>query len=734
MSSSHTNRLAKAKSPYLLQHQNNPVDWYEWSDEAFDKAKQLNRPVFLSIGYSTCHWCHVMAHESFENDAIAKQMNENFVSIKVDREERPDVDKTYMSFVQALSGHGGWPLSVFMTPDRSPFLGGTYFPPDDSPHQTGFRSVLKLVSDKWKNNPDSTAEHANYLVSVLKDAMKSKRYEGTVDAANSVRKCFNYLKESFDHTYGGFGISPKFPEPSNLLFLSNFYVLNKKKEDGKTALHLLTHTLNKIDAGGIHDVVGSGFHRYSVDAKWHVPHFEKMLYDQAQLLKVYSLAHISCENDYAPVIEDIVHYVNTCLKHKTIGCFYSAEDADSYPTKDSQKTVEGAFYVWTKDECEQVLYDFAPAQNENLTFSEIFATTYNVKDNGNVPRSSDPHGELKEKNVLIRTQTLDKLASEFRLTVPQFVKVLGDCYDELRKFRDQRPRPHLDSKIITSWNALMISGLITASCALPSRSSEYLEMAKKAFEFLAEKMRNTSDHTLCRSSYVDENGGVSFTENSRTGFADDYACFIQAAIDLYEATFEDKYLQLALDLQKVFDEKFYDMEEKSGYKYAPSDTKELILRSHSDQDGAEPSSNSVAALNLVRLSNLLGDKSFENKADDIFQGAGDLLTKNSHALPYMCIALEGRQNPSVQIVIVGVKEEDDEVCKEMLDVVKHTHLPNRTLIYVNKSKPNLVFTKNEHVKELIDTIKEPTAMVCRGTECLMPATSVQELKERLQEV
>ncbi|KAI6196712.1 Thioredox-DsbH domain-containing protein [Aphelenchoides besseyi] len=674
MSSSHTNRLAKAKSPYLLQHQNNPVDWYEWSDEAFDKAKQLN------LGYSTCHWCHVMAHESFENDAIAKQMNENFVSIKVDREERPDVDKTYMSFVQALSGHGGWPLSVFMTPDRSPFLGGTYFPPDDSPHQTGFRSVLKL----WKNNPDSTAEHANYLVSVLKDAMKSKRYEGTVDAANSVRKCFNYLKESFDHTYGGFGISPKFPEPSNLLFLSNFYVLNKKKEDGKTALHLLTHTLNKIDAGGIHDVVGSGFHRYSVDAKWHVPHFEKMLYDQAQLLKVYSLAHISCENDYAPVIEDIVHYVNTCLKHKTIGCFYSAEDADSYPTKDSQKTVEGAFYVWTKDECEQVLYDFAPAQNENLTFSEIFATTYN-----------DPHGELKEKNVLIRTQTLDKLASEFRLTVPQFVKVLGDCYDELRKFRDQRPRPHLDSKIITSWNALMISGLITASCALPSRSSE---------------------------------------ENSRTGFADDYACFIQAAIDLYEATFEDKYLQLALDLQKVFDEKFYDMEEKSGYKYAPSDTKELILRSHSDQDGAEPSSNSVAALNLVRLSNLLGDKSFENKADDIFQGAGDLLTKNSHALPYMCIALEGRQNPSVQIVIVGVKEEDDEVCKEMLDVVKHTHLPNRTLIYVNKSKPNLVFTKNEHVKELIDTIKEPTAMVCRGTECLMPATSVQELKERLQEV
>ncbi|KAI6242934.1 Thioredox-DsbH domain-containing protein [Aphelenchoides fujianensis] len=678
MSSGHqkTNRLAQEKSPYLLQHKHNPVDWLPWGEEAFQKAKQLNRPVFLSIGYSTCHWCHVMAHESFEDEGIAKILNEKFVSIKLDREERPDIDKAYMSFVQALSGPRRLAVERLLDARQEALSSAARISRRKTRrHQTGFRSVLQLVSQKWTEDPAATSEHASHLVDVLKNAMKSKRFEGAISSEQAVAKCYKYLKSSFDHSHGGFGTAPKFPralEPP--LFGPLPRPQQKEARTGSWLLQMLTHTLDKINAGGIHDHVDSGFSRYSVDARWHVPHFEKMLYDNAQLLTMYSLAHIlSPKSGFEEVIEDIIKYVNTRLKNDKFACFYSAEDADSLPTANSKKTVEGAFYVWTKE-----------GDRENITLDELFNTTFNVRPNGNVPSQGDPHGELKGKNVLIRTRGYEELAAEFKMTVPQFKKALADCYAELRK--------------------------------------EFLQMATKAFDFLAEKMRSSKDGSLFRSAYVDEKGEVSF-HNSTTGFADDYACFIHAALDLYEATFEEKFLQLALDVQKTFDEKFFDAEGKSS-----------SFRDHSAQDGAEPSANSVAALNLVRLSALLGDESFEKKADDVFHGAGELLSKNPHALPFMLVALERRQRPSVQIVIVGVTAEHEAVCREMLDVVKRAFIPHRSLLFVNKAKPGLVLQKNPHVRELIETIKEPTAMVCRGTECLMPALNVDELKERLQEI
>src|SRR6266478_1544260 len=403
----HTNRLAHEKSPYLLQHAQNPVEWYPWGEEAFGKARRENKPIFLSVGYSTCHWCHVMAHESFESKEVAAIMNREFVNIKVDREERPDVDRVYMTFVQATTGGGGWPMSVWLTPDLKPFVGGTYFPPEDRYGQPGFKKVLERVATAWKENHANIVEQGDKIVDALRESQGAAKPEGEIDAA-VLEAAYKQLDRNYDPKEGGFGNAPKFPRPVTLNFLTRLYARDPKSGDGKQALEMALFTLRKMAAGGMHDHIGGGFHRYSVDRYWHVPHFEKMLYDQAQLAAAYLDAfQITQDRQYQSVARDILDYVARDMTSKE-GGFFSAEDADSpvvgVDDPGHKKTAEGAFYIWTKKEIDDALGDSA----------EIFDFHYGVQAHGNAPEGSDPHDEFRGKNILIERHTIAETARHFK--------------------------------------------------------------------------------------------------------------------------------------------------------------------------------------------------------------------------------------------------------------------------------------------------------------------------------
>src|SRR5437016_7885725 len=501
----HTNRLAREKSPYLLQHAHNPVDWYPWGEEAFAKARRENKPIFLSIGYSTCHWCHVMAHESFENEETAAIMNREFVSIKVDREERPDVDRVYMTFVQATTGGGGWPMSVWLTPDLKPFVGGTYFPPVDRYGQPGFKKVLERIAAAWKQDHANIADQGSKLLEALRESQNAQA-ETTAKIDNQFfQTAYEQLSRSFDDKEGGFGTAPKFPRPVSLNFLTRFYARDPKGESGKHALEMDLVTLRKMAAGGMHDHLGGGFHRYSVDRYWHVPHFEKMLYDQAQLASASLDAfQITQNRQYESVARDILDYVARDMTSKE-GGFFSAEDADSrvaggIDDPGHAKTAEGAFYVWTKKEVGAALGDA----------SEIFDFHYGVQPHGNAPEGSDPQDEFRGKNILIERHTIAETAkhsgntgslsasrtdSSPREPVPpagvspadpereQAIRdLLKRCREKLSVIRSKRPRPHLDDKIIAAWNGLMISAYARGAQVLDE--PRYLEIATRAAKFL----------------------------------------------------------------------------------------------------------------------------------------------------------------------------------------------------------------------------------------------------------
>src|SRR6266568_4360952 len=454
--SEHTNRLAHEKSPYLLQHAHNPVDWYPWGEEAFSKARRENKPIFLSVGYSTCHWCHVMAHESFENEDVAAIMNREFVNIKVDREERPDVDRVYMTFVQATTGGGGWPMSVWLTPDLKPFVGGTYFPPEDRYGQPGFKKVLERVATAWKENHDKIVEQGGQIVAALRESQSGGTGEGKIDAA-ILEAAYRQLDRSYDPKEGGFGNAPKFPRPVALNFLTRFYARDPKSDAGKQALEMALFTLRKMAAGGMHDHIGGGFHRYSVDRYWHVPHFEKMLYDQAQLAAAYLDAfQITRDKQYQSAARDILDYVGRDTTSKE-GGFFSAEDADSPVVAAGAdpghvKTEEGAFYTWIKKEIDEALGDAA----------EIFDFHYGVQPHGNAPEGSDPHDEFRGKNILIERHTIAETTQRFGKTAEEITKSVAQSREKLFAIRAKRPRPHLDDKIIAAWNGLMISAYARA--------------------------------------------------------------------------------------------------------------------------------------------------------------------------------------------------------------------------------------------------------------------------------
>src|SRR5256714_680359 len=571
-----SNRLAREKSPYLLQHADNPVDWLPWGEEAFTKARQENKPIFLSIGYSTCHWCHVMAHESFENAEVAAVMNREFVNIKVDREERPDVDRVYMTFVQATTGGGGWPMSVWLTPELKPFVGGTYFSPGDRWGQPGFTKVLGRIATAWKQNREKISEQGTQIIAALEqNAGAGIADPGQRLGAKTLDTAYQQIARSYDAHEGGFGVAPKFPRPVTLNFLARIHARNPKSDSGKHALELDLFTLRKMAAGGMHDHLGGGFHRYSVDAYWHVPHFEKMLYDQAQLAVAYLDAfQITHELLFEEVARDILDYVRHEMTAKA-GGFFSAEDADSIVPENPAKKAEGAFYVWDNKEIDAALGPSA----------EIFNFHYAVKPGGNVPPGGDPHGEFTAKNILIELGSLAATARHFEKDEAEVRQILADSRAKLFELRAKRPRPHLDDKIITAWNGLMISAFAKAAQILGD--GRYLEVATRAVKFLRSELYDESGKVLFRN-YREGRSAVE-------GFADDYAFLIQGLLDLYEASFEAHWLRWAIELQETQDRLFFD-NKRGGYFTGAGNDPSILLRLREDNDSAEPAASSVAAV------------------------------------------------------------------------------------------------------------------------------------------
>jgi len=734
------NRLANEKSPYLLQHADNPVEWFPWGKEAFEKARRENKPIFLSIGYSTCHWCHVMAHESFEDAATAEIMNREFVNIKVDREERPDVDRVYMTFVQATTGGGGWPMSVWLTPQLAPFVGGTYFPPEDRFGHPAFKRVLQRIAEAWKNDRAKISSQGANIVDALREAAKDQTSAGEIDAV-ILESAYQQFARTFDAHEGGFGGAPKFPRPVTLNFLTRFHARNPDSDSGQHALEMVLLTLRKMAAGGIHDHIGGGFHRYSVDAYWHVPHFEKMLYDQAQLASAYLDAfQIAGEAEFAVTARDILDYVRRDMTSPA-GGFYSAEDADSpvavgavYDRRESdvgahraplQRNAEGSFYIWTKQEIDDALGKDAP----------IFSFHYGVEENGNAPAGADPHGEFVGKNILIERHSLAEIA-QFRSTGvspagPTGVSpvddedgeairgLLAQSRQKLFSIRNKRPRPHLDDKIITAWNGLMISAFARAAQVL--KDAYYLEAATRAANFIRANLYDESRKILFRS-YREGRGEVE-------GFADDYAFVIQGLLDLYEASFDPGWLKFALELQGQMDALFWD-NESGGYFTVTGHDSNILLRLKEDNDSAEPAASSVTALNLARLAAIRNDGELLARAKKTVNAFARQLAHFPSALPQMLVAFDFLEGSPRQIVIAGDSGSPE---TKALRAELHRHfLPNKVLLWADGAEgQRYLGEKNEAIRAMSMVGGKPAAYVCENFACKAPVTDVDEFRDLL---
>jgi len=705
----HTNRLAGEKSPYLLQHAHNPVDWYPWGEEAFAKARQENKPIFLSIGYSTCHWCHVMAHESFENEETAALMNREFVNIKVDREERPDVDRVYMTFVQATTGGGGWPMSVWLTPDLKPFVGGTYFPPEDRYGQPAFGKVLERIAAAWKQDHEKIAENGTKIIDALRDSQASQPESvGTIDV-DVFKKAYQQLERSFDDKEGGFSTAPKFPRPVSLNFLARFYARDPKDAGGRRALEMNLLTLRKMAAGGIHDHLGGGFHRYSVDRFWHVPHFEKMLYDQAQLASAYLDAfQITRDRQYADVARDTLDYVARDMISKE-GGFFSAEDADSLLEIGKPEHAEGAFYVWTEKQIDDALGGD----------DAIFKFHYGVQPHGNAPEGSDPQDEFRGKNILIQRHTIAETAERFKKNEEEVRKSLARGREKLFSVRSQRPRPHLDDKIIAAWNGLMISAYARAAQVLDE--PRYLEVANRAAKFV-------------RANLYDEKSGLLFRSyregrSNIEGFADDYAFVTQGLLDLYEASFDVELLKFAIELQTTQDRLFFD-EKGGGYFSTSGKDKSVVLRMKDDNDSAEPAASSVAALNLLRLAQFRSDKQFDERARKTIGAFAPTVTHFASAMPQLLVALDFSLSKPRQVVIAGQK--GNEQTNALLKEVYRHFLPNTVLILADGSDGQKFFAeKNEAIGTMSMVDNKSAAYICENFTCKAPVTDIKALNTLL---
>ncbi len=700
------NRLIGEQSPYLLQHAYNPVDWFPWGDEAFEKARAADKPIFLSIGYSTCHWCHVMERESFEHAAVAEVLNREFISIKVDREERPDVDRVYMSFVQATTGHGGWPLSVWLTPDRQPFAGGTYFPPEDRYGRPGFLSVLRRIALAWKEDAKKIREHAQSVTNALEEMASGGSYEAELrpewlDAA------YDQFREMYDHDLGGFGGAPKFPRPAVFHFLLRHAEVSPKV--AVDARQMVFHSLRCMADGGMYDHVGGGFHRYSVDAFWHVPHFEKMLYDQAQLVSVLLEAYQAGGD---PFFKDkaleTLGYVMRDLSAPE-GGFYSAEDADSLPDEAAPEKREGAFYVWTLVDAARWL---------TVDELEIWQKRFGIRPEGNVRPESDPHGELDGVNVPAVTTALHDIASASGITIDSVVERLESARQKLFLAREQRPRPHRDDKVITAWNGLMISALAKAYAVTGDKN--FLDRALKALDFIARELYASDTKVLFRS-YRTQRGTVA-------GFADDYAFLISALLSLYEVTGEPVQLAWAMELQETLDKGFWD-EKQGGYFSVENGQECPLVRMKEDHDGAEPSANSVSFENLIRLGDLLQVETFRARAHEGLLAFGGELRQAPHGVPRMMAALMWWLRPPEHLLLSGDHAGEQ---AEALQQVAHTvYGPFRVTGYTHEK--NWPFNRDRIPAPQSVAGEKPAALLCRNMRCLEAVLEADALRRLLED-
>ena len=697
MSEDKANRLIHEKSPYLLQHAHNPVDWFAWGQEAFDRAQREDKPVILSIGYSTCHWCHVMAHESFENDAMAALMNEHFISIKVDREERPDLDQIYMMAVTAITGQGGWPLTVFLTPDKKPFYGGTYFPPHSRWGHSGFTEVLTAVNHSWKNDRGRIVGAGVELTELLRQNSK-KSAEGHPLDTVTLDTAFNQLQSQFDPVYGGFGQAPKFPMGHNLSFLLRHWKRTAQHE----SYAMVEQALTMMARGGMYDQLGGGFHRYSTDQTWHVPHFEKMLYDQALLVRAYLEAYQAGKEPlFVRIAQETLNYVLRELCDQE-GGFYSAEDADSMEGSGPLKK-EGAFYVWTEGELRNILGE------ENATICSFY---FGVEPQGNA--HNDPHQEFTGKNILFVAHSLDETAQHFGQTATAIERTIALSIAKLLEARQFRSRPHLDDKVLVDWNGLMISSFALAGVIL--NEERYLTAARKAADFILNRMVTPQGRLLHR--YRDGDAAI-------LGTLEDYAFFIFGLLDLYEATFDSTYLKHAQQLTAGMLDLFWDAEQ-GGFFMTGKDAEELIVRPKEIYDGALPSGNSVAALVLLKMYHLTGQALYQQRAQEIFQIFALPVGQRPSVYGFFLMALDFALGPVIDVVLAG-----------------HVRTPELTAmqqaIYKNFSPNKIVvgLTGNElpGLSDLIPLIKDhrvpdqgAAAYVCEGQACRAPVFTEQELE------
>jgi len=683
MEHKHTNRLVHETSPYLLQHAHNPVEWYPWGEEALGRAKKEDKPILLSIGYSSCHWCHVMEKESFENETIARIMNESFVNIKVDREERPDLDEIYMNAVQMMTGSGGWPMTVFLTPDLVPFHAGTYFPPEDRMGMPGFPKVLMTVSDYFRTHPNEVANVEAQMKNALHQMVRILPSQEALEPG-ILSRAFDSIERQFDSAHGGFGSAPKFPNSMTLSFLLRHW----KRTGEQEALRMVEVTLERMANGGIYDHLGGGFHRYSVDERWLIPHFEKMLYDNALLSRTYFDAYQATRKErYLQVGEDILGYVLREMKNPE-GGFYSTQDADS-------EGEEGKFFIWTRDEIKEQL---------GKTKGTAFCSYYGVTPQGNFERGT---------SVLNIAATLEKVSELYGIPVPQLEASLRDGRERLFIEREKRVKPARDEKILTSWNGLMASGFIDGFKL--TGKEEYLRGAEEAIHFILDGM---AKHGSLMRVYHRGRWHVK-------GYSEDYAFLIQALIDLYEASFEMRYLKEADHLNRRMIELFWD-DQDGGFFFSGKENEFLIARSKNPYDNAIPSANSVALLNLTKLGYLKGEEALKKKADHILRLFRNFLSEHPSGFAQMLSGLSFFLHPE-EIGIIGSRR--DRRTGSLLKEIHHAYLPHKILNLKDPGEPSegnwFPFLTDKGVPET------PTVFVCKGFTCLPPVRSEEELKKIL---
>ena len=684
MTAAHSNRLIHETSPYLLQHAHNPVDWHPWGDEAFQKAKRENKPVLLSIGYSACHWCHVMERESFENEQIAALMNDLFVSIKVDREERPDLDEIYMNAVQLLTGRGGWPMTMFLTPDGKPFYGGTYFPPEDRQGMPGFPKILLGVSQAYRERSADVEKSVGEILAALQRMSETHQSDKDFSPDIIAASC-EKISRAYDSDNGGLGQAPKFPNAGVYeLFLRHFH--HSKNE---RYLEMIVHTLTKMARGGIYDHLGGGFHRYSVDAKWLVPHFGKMLYDNAQLLSIYAHAYaITGEPLFESVVEETAHYLLREM-FQAGGGFYSTQDADS-------EGEEGKFFVWTADEINRLLGTEA---------GEVFCRIYDVSEQGN----------FEEKNILHPILTIEQSIKYFGKEKSALETLIVGAKENLFTEREKRSKPFRDEKIITAWNGLALSGL--AAAIKISDDKAFITAATQTSEFIFDKMFRDG---FLLHTYKDGQAKL-------LGYLDDYAFLAVGLLDIYETILDRAFLDSALQLNEIMLREFWD-EEEGGFFYTGKSQEQLISRAKPIFDASIPSGNAMATELLLRLHHITGQEDYRARAEKVLRSYYDVMENQPFGFAYMLCAVDQYLNPPKEIVVVG--NADDPRTKALLAEVHRIYLPNKVLQLVGAEQALEDISPLLRGKTQLNG--QPTAYLCQNFTCSAPVTNPAELKSLLQ--